>query len=151
VIRALLVVIVVLSALLGLQTYRLGASKLAQAKAETVQVASQRVAEQAARKAEQAHAQALADIAEQYERDKTSAESNHARLVADLRAGIVRLHDRWQAAIATSKLSGTVARAAESDAAARDREESAARIIAAADQCDAQVRGLQEVIVADRR
>lgn len=149
-IRALLITIVALLALLSLQTHRLGASKLALSQAETAQATAQRDAEQAARKAEQTHAQALAAIAEQYERDKISAESSHTRLVTDLRAGIVRLHNRWQAAVATSELSGAVASAAQFDADARDREESAARIIAAADQCDAQVRGLQEVVRADR-
>ena len=103
------------------------------------------------RKLEQAKAQELAAIAEQYEQDKTDAEATHDRLVADLRAGNERLHVRWQAAQATARLSGAVASAAEPDAAERDRQESAGRIIAAADQCDAQVAGLQAVIRADRQ
>lgn len=108
-------------------------------------------ASELARKVEQAHADDLAQVAEQYEQDKRTNESAHNDLVAGLRAGTERLHQRWQAALATGDLSRTAASAAESDAAAADREGSAARIIAAADQCDAQVKGLQDVIRADRR
>jgi len=100
---------------------------------------------------ERRKAEALTAIAEQYEQDKVTNESTHDALVANLRAGNERLHQRWQAAIATGDLSRTVASAAESDAAARDREESAARAVRAAADADAQIRGLQEVIRADRK
>lgn len=101
--------------------------------------------------AERGKAQALAQIATDYEAEKRAIETAAERTVADLRSGNVRLHQRWQAAIATSELSRAVASAAEPDGSAADRQESAGRIIAAADQCDAQVRGLQQVIEADRR
>lgn len=108
-------------------------------------------ASELARKAEQAKAAEIAAIGEKYEQDKQANDRKQADLVASLRSGAERLHQRWQAALATSELSRTVASAAELDAAQRDREGSAVRIIAAADRCDAQVKGLQEVIRADRK
>lgn len=140
--------------------YRLGSASGRAAVAECKAKAEKTVAQMAKaeselqakyRKAEQAKAQALADVAEQYEQDKTNAKTAHDRLVADLRAGHERLHQRWRASEATARLSGAVASAAELDAAERDRQESAARAIAAADQCDAQVKGLQDVVRADRK
>lgn len=106
--------------------------------------------ERMVRAGEHAKAAEIASIAEQYEQDKKTNDRKQADLVAGLRAGNVSLHQRWQAAQATAKLSSAAASAAELDAAARDREESAGRIVAAADQCDAQVRGLQEVVRSDR-
>lgn len=149
----------ILLGLLGLAYYLGGASERAdfadyktKVMASTARAADLATkAERIARLTEQAHAIALSQVADQYEKDKQDAKAIADRLVADLRAGNVKLHQRWQAAQATAKLSGAVASAAELDAEARDREGSAARIIAAADQCDAQVRGLQEVIRTDRK
>lgn len=104
----------------------------------------------AARAKEQAAVKRVAQIADQYEQDKIDAQTAADRLVADLRAGNRRLHDRWQAAIATDSLSDAATAASRADAAQRDREASAARAIAAADQCDAQVAGLQAVVRSDR-
>lgn len=124
-------------------------TKVMASTAKAAQLATK--ASELARKAEHAHAGAIASIAEQYEVEKREIEQSASILAAELRAGNRRLHQRWQAALATSELSGTAASSAESDAAAADREGSAARIIAAADQCDAQVRGLQEVVQSDRK
>ena len=103
---------------------------------------------QEARAKEQAIAKKLADAAKQYEQDKIDAQSAADRLVAELRAGNKRLHDRWQASVATARVSGDAASIAIADAAERERQDSAARIIAAADRCDAQVAGLQEAVRA---
>lgn len=103
---------------------------------------------QEARAKEQAIAKKLADAAKQYEQDKIDAQSAADRLVAELRAGNKRLHDRWQASLATARLSGDAASIAIADAAERERQDSASRIIAAADRCDAQVAGLQEAVRA---
>jgi hypothetical protein len=105
---------------------------------------------QAARAKEQAAAKRVDQAAKQYEQDKLDAQTAHDRLVAELRAGNKRLHDRWQASVATGELSSAAERAARADAAERERQDSAARIIAAADRCDAQVKGLQDVVKADR-
>lgn len=155
----LTVKVCILLGLLGLAYYLGGSSArvdLAQYKtkvmASTAKAADLATkAERIARLTEQAHALALSQVADQYEKDKQDAQAIADRLVADLRAGNVRLHQRWQAALATSELSGAVKSASELDAEARDREGSAVRIIAAADRCDAQVEGLQRVIKADRR
>lgn len=103
------------------------------------------------RETEQAHAAQLNDVATQYEADKRAIETNAERLVSDLRSDNRRLHKRWQVAQAAASVSGTQPSPGQPDAAERERQDSAARIIAAADQCDAQVAGLQEVIRADRK
>lgn len=100
---------------------------------------------------ERKRADAMKAIAQTYEEEKDAAAAESDRVIADLRAGNLRLRKLWQAQAATADLSQAVARAAQPDEGARDREESAARIVRAADECDAQVRGLQRVIEADRR
>lgn len=100
---------------------------------------------------ERKRADAMTAIAQNYEEEKDAAAAESDRVIADLRAGNLRLRQLWQAQAATADLSQAVARAAQPDEGARDREESAARIVRAADECDAQVRGLQAVIEADRR
>lgn len=100
---------------------------------------------------ERKRADAMKAIAQTYEEEKDAAAAESDRVIADLRAGNLRLRQLWQAQAATADLSQAVARAAEPDEGARDREESAARIVRAADECDAQVRGLQRVIEADRQ
>lgn len=92
---------------------------------------------------ERANAAKASAIAAQYEKDKADAQAASDRLVADLHAGNQRLHARWQAAIATSELSAAASAASVADGGAADRHQSAGRIIGAADQCDAQVKGLQ--------
>jgi hypothetical protein len=100
---------------------------------------------------ERKRADAMTAIAQNYEDEKDAAAAESDRVIADLRAGNLRLRQLWQAQAATADLSEAVVRAAQPDEGARDREESAARIVRAADECDAQVRGLQRVIEADRR
>ena len=92
---------------------------------------------------------AHAGVSEAYEKGKKDAEATGAAVTADLRAGNLRLQQRW-AGCETQRLSDSAAAASELDAAARDREESAGRIVRAAAQCDAQVRGLQELLILER-
>lgn len=82
-------------------------------------------------------------LAAQYEKDKLNAQATHDAVVADLRAGNQRLHQRWQAAVATGELSAAAAAAGLADGGADDRIQSAGRIVGAAASCDAQVKGLQ--------
>ena len=98
-----------------------------------------------ARETERRHSLALAEIAEQYEQDKRAADEAQRKLVADLRAGTVRLQNRWRGCEATS-----AATASELDAAARDREASAGRIVRAARDADDWIKRLQEVVRSDR-
>jgi hypothetical protein len=86
---------------------------------------------------------ALDSASQSYEKGKKDAEAAAARVVADLRNGNLRLQDRWRGCEARSQALDA-ASLAESEAAARDREESASRIVQAAAQCDAQVNGLIE-------
>jgi len=101
-----------------------------------------------ARDQEQKHTAEMARIdREQQEKDARDQAAND-RLVADLRSGNVRLHQRWQAALSTSRLSASVAAAGRADEGTGDVEESVGRIIGAARACDAQVIGLQQVVKA---
>lgn len=77
-----------------------------------------------------------------YKKGYEDAEAARARTVADLRSGNLQLRDHW-AGCETQRLADSAAAAAELGRSARDREESAGRIVQAADQCDAQVIGLQ--------
>ncbi|WP_370671931.1 endopeptidase [Stenotrophomonas maltophilia] len=92
---------------------------------------------------ERASAQAANRLAATYEKEKDDAQKDSDRLVADLRAGNQRLHQRWKAVVATAELSAAASAASQPDGRADDRIESAGRAIGAAAQCDAQVRGLQ--------
>lgn len=105
-------------------------------------------ATQAVMDSERRHAADLAAIAEAHEEDKRNAEAAYERDVADLRAGNVRLQNRWRGCVATSE--AIASGAAEPDAAARDREESAARIVRAARDADDWIKRLQDVIRSDR-
>ena len=101
------------------------------------------------RQLEQDLATAQAGVSEAYEKGKKDAEAAGAAVTADLRAGNLRLQQRW-AGCEKQRLSDATAPAGEPDAAAGDREESAGRIVRAAAQCDAQVRGLQELLILER-
>lgn len=95
---------------------------------------------------ERAKAQQLAVVATQYEQDKRDAEQTANRLRDQLRAGTVRLRPHWTC----PGVSETPATAAEPDATADDRAESAGRIVRAADDADAQIRALQDFIRSER-
>jgi len=135
----------------GVQTLRLSH---AHAQADKIEAARAQAAEQAqklARAAEQASAKAANDAAAAYERGKHDAEESSRQLIADLRAGTVRLRKLWEGCPAgSSGVPSTAPGAGEPDAAADDRAASAGRIVRAAAECDAQVRGLQALIHSDR-
>ena len=151
-IRALLFIIALLCGLAVWQRGSVATARLSASSAEQARDRAQAELSAAQAALDQAHtiidterrrAAAAADVAARYEQEKADALATYDRVVADLRAGQLRLHARWQAAVATHELSTAAAAAALADAAARDREESAGRAIGAAAQCDAQVRGLQ--------
>lgn len=101
------------------------------------------------RQLEQDLASAQAGVSEAYEKGKKHAEATGTAVTADLRADNLRLRQRWTSCEA-QRLSDATALAGEPDAAAGDREESAGRIVRYAAQCDAQVRGLQELLILER-
>lgn len=79
---------------------------------------------------------------EAYKKGFQDAETARHRTVADLRAGNLQLRDHW-AGCETQRLSDSAAAHAAAEQSARDREESAGRIVQAAAQCDAHVIGVQ--------
>ena len=102
---------------------------------------------QAALKAEHDQAQRQAAIARQYEQDKADAQAAADRTIADLRAGNLRLRQRWQGC----RVPGPAAAPGEPDGAAADREQGASDLVRAAAEADAQIRGLQALIRAGRK
>lgn len=151
-IRALIVAILLL---LAVVVWQRGSVSIAHRAAD--QAASSRDAMEGERDAARAEADAVAEtlkaerdstaaanvLASKYEKEKNDAQTASDRLVADLRAGNQRLHQRWQASVATAELSAAAAAAGAADGRADDRIESAGRAVGAAAQCDAQVRALQ--------
>lgn len=86
-----------------------------------------------------------------YEKGKKDAEATAKRTVADLRAGNLVLRDRWTSCQASSGLPRPATDTSEPDAGTTDRDESAGRIVQAAAQCDAQVKGLQNLLRLERQ
>jgi hypothetical protein len=105
---------------------------------------------QAARTAEQDKAKALADIGAAYEKGKEDANASAAAVVADLRAGNLRLRDHWQGCVATAGLSAASAAAASGDGGAELRARGAGDLVRLGARCDAQVRALQATVREDR-
>lgn len=151
-IKALLALL--LAAVIGLLWYR-GQAANAVTKQETAEAQMQalqaeRDALEVTLAASREYALAMEAAAKTYEQEKQDAEQRAEKLAGDLRAGAVRLRERWQGCPASSSVPAVASSASQSDAGAEDRSESAARIVRAAAECDAQVRGLQAVIRADR-
>lgn len=148
----------ILLGLLGLAYYLGGASArvdLAQYKektaANTAKVANlATVASELARKAEQARALELAQIATEHEEKLHEIQSNSDRRLADLESGALRLRKLW-AGCETDRLSDPVARAGELAGQDRLRRESAERVLRAVETLQAQRDGLQAVTAADRK
>ena len=141
----------------GVQAWRLDSAQdelaafaLKAAEDQAALAAAQVVASEAARKQEQDKAQAANEVAAAYERGKDDAKAAGDRVAADLRAGVSRLQDRWRGCEAR-RVPGTADTSSEPDASAIDRNESAGRIVGAAEQCDAQVIGLQQFILSERK
>lgn len=98
-----------------------------------------------ARAAERAQIAKFNEIAEQRERENVEAQAKADRVIADLRAGTLRLRREW-AGQANQCVPGTGAAASVGDANAELREQSASRIVRVAAEADAQIRELQAVI-----
>lgn len=134
-----------------------GALKLAQAQAahETAlaQVAERALAaEKSARAREQTQAERFAAQAAQYEQDKSHAQADADSTIADLRAGNLRLRREWQGcAERADHLPEAAAAAGGPDAAAGLRQQGAGDLVRITDQCTAQVRGLQSLLIEERR
>lgn len=103
-----------------------------------------------AREQERRHAADMDRIAQEYLEELSNAKAESDRVVAQLRDGTLRLQDRWRGCGEPSPVPDFDAGTRAPDAVTIDREASAARIVHAARECDAQVRGLQSVIRKDR-
>lgn len=148
-IRVLLAALLLAAGIIAVQAMRMHRAELTIAHLQTSAEQARAEAQTAARKAEHTIAIAHARAAEEYERGKEHAKVEADRVVADLNAGAIRLRNHW-ASCETQRLSDIAATAAEPDAAEQHRRESASRIVRAAAECDAQVAGLQAVVLADR-
>lgn len=120
-----------------------GAAQVATLQAQIAQANTKAIA--AARSAEHAQADALVAAATNYERGKADANADANAVIAGLRAGSLKLRDDWSPTVIAG-VPSTAAAIAGADAAEHRRQESAGRIVGAAEQCDAQVAGLQQVI-----
>lgn len=151
-IRILAGLVLVLAVLAGWQRGTVAKAQREADRATTELAAAQAALTQAHNiiEAERTRAQRLAEIGAAYELEKADAQAAADRTVADLLAGTAQLHQRWQACAATAQLSGAAAGTVIAHDRAADRAASAGRAIAAAAACDAQVRGLQAVVKADR-
>ena len=112
---------------------------------------AERIATEAASRYKNALTTAQNAVSAAYEKGKADAEANAKRVVADLRAGNLVLRDRWASCQASSGLPRPTPDTSEPDARTADRDESAGRIVQAAAQCDAQVKGLQSLLRLERQ
>lgn len=101
------------------------------------------------RAAEHKQANTLAAIGAKHEEDRAAAEAVPAAVVADLRAGTLRLRDGW-ASCETQRLSDAVASTSERDASAQRRADFAGAVVRAGRDADDQLRACQAVVRADR-
>ena len=113
-------------------------TELKQSKAETK-------AEQAARAVEHNQANNLAEIGAKHEEERAAAPAVADAVVADLRAGNLRLRREW-AGCETKLLSQAAAGAVERDALAKLREEAAGAAVRIGREADDQLRACQAVV-----
>ena len=98
---------------------------------------------------ERIRAAELAVIGDQLEKDRTDAETVPAAVVADLRAGALRLRREWQGC-ETRRLSEATASTIERDEATASRDAAAGAVVRVGRDADDQLRACQAVILADR-
>lgn len=99
-------------------------------------------------KKDAAQAEALRQVGFQYERDKAHALDQKDAVIADLRSGALVLRKQWRCPKAP--VSDAPSGAGSPDVEAELRNTDAGRLVGIAAQCDAQIKGLQAVIVSDR-
>ena len=89
-------------------------------------------------------------IAKDYEEQKDAAAAESDRIIADLRAGNLRLRSQWKGC-PSGGVSETGAASASADEESRLREQGSADLVRIAAEADAAVRALQEIVDADRK
>lgn len=145
--RATAFLAIALSALTfaGAQTLRLDDARADLATIKSDADTARAKAEHDARLAEARLANAASNADAQYVKGLADAQSASDALAAALRAGDVRLRAPWRCETA-AVLPASSDDQRRADDAARERAESAARIVGAARACDAQVTALQTYI-----
>lgn len=116
--------------------------------ATQAEIAAQRMAD-AAQTAQEAQAHESSAIDQAYAQGLQNGEYDGTRVVAQLRAGNLRLRKLWREAVANrAGVPRTHSAVRAPDATEQRRQDSAGRVIGAAEQCDAQVAALQAWIRA---
>jgi hypothetical protein len=100
---------------------------------------------EAARAQEQAWAERIAAADAKHQQELTDAKQAGERVADDLRSGALRLRREWSVC-ETGRLSNAAASAAKPDGGPADRNDLAGLVVRAGAECDAQIRGLQQVI-----
>lgn len=129
--------------------WRADRADLASAKRDKADVAAVVEAVQDARATEHTQADKMADIGAKHEEDRRDAAGVPDAVVADLRAGVVRLRNDL-ATCHTDRLSQASAGAVERNATAQLRAEVAGAAIGIGADADAQLRACQAIVKSDR-
>jgi len=108
---------------------------------------AQAQAEKAARTAEHKLAAANQAAAAQYEKGRQDAQAAGKRVADDLRAGNIRLRQRWQGCVVPGAAPG----APVADDAASGRADSAGRIVAATHDDAEKIKALQDLLRSERK
>lgn len=139
-----------------MQTLRLSAERLAHAQTKSANARvladindKAQAALVAVRAAERAHAAEISDIMSQNQKDLEHAQDQYEADLRAMHAGTLQLQKRWRCPAGTN-VPGAVASPGVTADADADRQESAARAVRAADQCDAQNAALIKIVIADR-
>ncbi len=118
-------------------------------KAQMVELTNQ-VAIATERARQEYHAKS-AEAARNYEDGRKSAEQHQTTLVADLRAGNLRLRSEWAACMSAPRANQAGAAVAGNDGAAAVPPEAFGRVLRVGDDADLQVRWLQAELMATRK
>lgn len=150
-IRALLVVVLALAAVLGWSLWRMQVHKgEAEAAANDARVAAESAAAIGEVLAsERASAAKMTDVGVAHEEDRKDAEQVPAAVVADIADGTLRLRKQW-AACETARLSEASASAAERDALTELRRKDQGDLVRIGRDADDQIRACQAVVMEDR-
>ncbi|XQA74609.1 hypothetical protein ACM9XA_03465 [Xanthomonas sacchari] len=105
----------------------------------------------ATQRARQEYNAKSAEAARNYEDGRKSAEEHQTTLVADLRAGNVRLRSEWAACMSAPAKGQAGSAVAGNDAAAPVSPDAVARVIRVGEDADNQVRWLQAELMATRK
>lgn len=132
--------------LLG-REWRDRSADLAESRREVRQAHVETKAAEAARTVEHNQADRLAEIGAKHEEERAAAPAVADAVVADLRAGNLRLRREW-AGCETKLLSQAAAGAVERDALAQLREEAAGAAVRIGREADDQLRACQAVVRA---